>query len=260
VPDHGQSRTPSDVPVWQISQLLVAAGYNVVLFDPRGEGDSGGAGIGFGTLEVSDLLTVANYLHVLGGPPQGYIAVWGFGTGADTALLAAARDPDIAAVIADSPYLSTDQYLRTQIPRWTGLPPFPFASGILWTMQRETDVDYAAYNVLAAAQRLGGRDPRPLLVVVGGADHVTPPSEAERLFQAAGSRAYYYEVPGAGHLQAFARSPQDAAANGVTDYECDVLNTLKVMQTGSGNAAPTGPGGPCGGYTGSGYAASGAAS
>ena len=248
VSDHGQSRTPSNFPVWTVSQLLVQAGYNVVLFDTRGTGQSGGSGIAFGTLEVRDLLTVVDYFHDLGGPPQGYIAVWGLGTGADTAILAAAQDPNIAAVIADSPYLTPGEYLRRAIPGWTGLPAFPFARTILWTMQWETGVGYGAYNPLAAAARLGGRDARPLLVVAGEADRLTPPADAQRLFQAAGPRAFEYPVPGAGHLQAYAKSAPDAAVSSLTTYDCLVLNTLKAMQAGTGNASPGGPFGPCGGY------------
>ncbi len=247
VPDHGQSRTPDNFPVWSVAKLLNAAGYNVVLFDPRGQGLSGGAGIGFGTIEVRDLLTVVNYLHVLGGPPQGEIAVWGVGTGADTALLAAARDPRISAVIADSPYLSAGSYLRRRIPVWTGLPAFPFSESILWAMQEETGIHYGRYDVRAAAARLGTRPARPLLIVVGSRDTVTPPAEAEALFQAAGSRAYIYPVPGAGHLQGYGDSPPDHAAPGFTEYQCLVLNTLQVMGSSTGNAAPAGPGGPCGG-------------
>ena len=151
---------------------------------------------------------------------------------------------------ADSPYLSPQTSLRRQIPVWTGLPAFPFANSILWSMQQETGVDYSAYRPRAAAAALGGAHPRPLLVVVGGKDAVTPPSQAEAIFRAAGSRAFDYVVPGAGHLRAFASSPADAAAPGVTTYECYVLNTLKVMKDSVGNAAPTGPAGPCGGYTG----------
>lgn len=251
VPDHGQSRTPTDFPAWPVAQLLVAAGYNVVMYDPQGEGQSGGAGIGFGTVEVRDLLAVVQALHALGGPAQGQVAVWGVGTGADTAILAAARDPDIDAVIADSPYLSADGYLRRQIPAWTGLPAFPFGDAILWAMQRETGVTYSRYDVLAAAQRLGARPARPLLVVVGQADAVTPPAEARRLAQAAGSRAYLYVVPGARHLGAYAASPAEpgaAGAAGVNEYACLVLNTLKVMGRPTGSASPIQAASPCGGY------------
>ena len=247
VPDHGQSRTPQDFPAWPVAKMLNAAGYNVVLFDPRGQGLSGGAGIGFGTVEVRDVLTVVNYLHVLGGAPQGEIALWGVGTGADAAILAAAQDPRISAVIADSPYLSVGSYLRRRIPGWTGLPAFPFADSILWAMQEETGVHYGRYDVPAAAARLGARPARPLLVVVGSRDTVTPPADAERLAQAAGSRAYVYLVKGAGHLQGYAKSPPAPGVPGFTEYQCLVLNTLQVMGSSAGNAAPTGPGGPCGG-------------
>ncbi len=229
VPNHGQSRTSGSFPVWTVTKALYDAGFNVVLFDPRGTGASGGAGIGFGTVEVNDLMTVVRYLQSL-GPPQGHVAVWGLGTGADTAILAAARSRTISAVIADSPYVSADGYLRRSIPRWTGLPAFPFSETILWAMQRETGIDYAAYNPLRAVTALGGGHPRPLLLVAGASDTATPPADVQRLFAAShDSLARKLVVPGAGHLAAFARSGPSRRDPRYTQYMCRVLLVLREM-------------------------------
>ena len=241
VPDHGQSRTSSPFPVWAVTRALFAAGYNVVLFDPRGEGQSGGSGIGFGTVEVDDLLAVLSYLQNL-GPPQGHVAVWGLGTGADTAILAAARSPAVGAVIADSPYLSPEAYLRRAVPSWTRWPAFPFAETILWTMQQETGIHYGAYQPLHAVRSLGGPSPRPLLLVVGAEDTLTPPADVYRLFAAShDSEALSLVVAGAGHLQGFAHSVPSRTAPQYTQYMCDVLKVLSRMQSPAGQS----PAGSC---------------
>lgn len=230
VPDHGQSRTSSTFPVWPVTLALQHAGFNVVLFDPRGTGQSGGAAIGFGTIEVNDILTIVRYLQSL-GPPQGHIAVWGLGTGADAAIVAAARTRAISGVIADSPYLSVGQYLRQAIPAWTGWPAFPFAETILWSMQHETGVPYGAYRPLSAIAALGSPNPRPLLLVVGANDQRTPPADVQRLFAAShDSLARVLVVSGAGHLQAFASSGPALADPEYTEYMCDALITLRAMQ------------------------------
>lgn len=248
VQDQGQSRTPTGFPIWSVTRTLVDAGYNVVLFDTRGQGLSGGSGIGFGTLEVTDLMTVIQYMQDLGAP-QGHIAVWGLGTGADAAILAAARTPDVSAVIADSPYLTPGAFLRRAIPTWTGLRPFPFVDGIVWAMQKETGVQYSAYDPRTAVAKLGGANPRPLLLVGGDEDTLTPYSDVQQLYVGSkDARAYPLEVRGAGHLQAFAKSPPDSDVPQASQYMCYVLNTLSAMQTPTVSARPNaGPTGPCGG-------------
>ncbi len=206
VSGRGQNRLQQGVPVYTIAARLTGLGYNVVLFDTRGTGRSGGAAIGFGATEWHDVNAVVGYLRTL-GPPGGTVAVWGFGTGADAALVAAATDPHIAAVIADSPYASLPAYLRRNVPVWTGLPAFPFGWTVPWVMARETGVHYGAMRPLRAAATLGARA-LPLLLVGGGADRVTPASGVRRLYAAAADKnGQTLVVPEAGHLQAFAKEP-----------------------------------------------------
>jgi|GEM_PF-4577356 len=251
VADHGQSRTSTPFPLYDVTMVLNEMGYNVVLYDAEGTGRSGGGAIGFGTVEVRDLQAVIANLQSEGAP-QGRIAVWGLGTGADTAILAAAENPAISAVIADSPYLTPDGFLLRAIPRWTGLPAFPFARTILWAMQTETGVRYGRYSPLAAVRRLGegaGTPGRPLLLVSGSADTLTPPADAAGLYAAShDNNALYLPVPGAGHLQAFADSPAGSVP-GLSLYMCDALDTLAAMRTGRSpgeeqRAAPCGGAGP----------------
>ncbi len=243
VPDHGQSRTSGTFPVWPVTLALHDAGFNVVLFDPRGTGQSAGAAIGFGTVEVNDILTVVQYLQSL-GPPQGHVALWGLGTGADAAILAAARTRAVSAVIADSPYVSVQAFLRRAIPGWTGWPAFPFAETILWSMQRETGIAYGQYNPLRAVAALGGPHPRPLLLVAGAADRLTPPADVERLFSASHDSLALGPVivAGAGHLQAFTQSPPSSTDPEYTQYMCSVLITLREMSAPPGATGPVSAG------------------
>jgi pimeloyl-ACP methyl ester carboxylesterase len=69
---------------------------------PQGSGLSDGAWVTLGAREVDDLDTVVQYLREEGSTST--IGLWGRSMGAVTALLYAARDPGVAAVVADSPF------------------------------------------------------------------------------------------------------------------------------------------------------------
>lgn len=55
-----------------------------------------------GALEVDDLATAVHYLRQEGSTST--LGLWGRSMGAVTALMYAARDPGVAAVVADSPF------------------------------------------------------------------------------------------------------------------------------------------------------------
>jgi uncharacterized protein len=94
-----------------VAALEYKYGYNILLFDFRGHGDSESAATSGGNAEVHDLeaaLTVASQ------QPEtlpGRIIIHGFSMGASVALLTPPR-PEVAAIIADSPYARLDEILR----------------------------------------------------------------------------------------------------------------------------------------------------
>jgi len=89
---------------------VYSLGYNVLLFDFRGHGDSDSIITSCGNAEVHDLeaaITVACLQPET--LPQGVI-LHGFSMGAATALLLPPRS-DVAAIIADSPFARSDEIL-----------------------------------------------------------------------------------------------------------------------------------------------------
>ncbi len=87
--------------LWHVP-FLVDAGYNVLLFDPRSTGLSGGSRYGFGYFESKDIQHAIDFLTEIKGTSE--IGLLGRSAGATASLLAALRDDRIAAVVADSPY------------------------------------------------------------------------------------------------------------------------------------------------------------
>jgi alpha-beta hydrolase superfamily lysophospholipase len=94
-----------------IASLEYACGYNVLFFDFRGHGDSDSVLTTAGNAEVRDLEAA---LFVAAKQPETLprkIIIHGFSMGASIALLTPPH-PDVAAIVADSPYARSDDIMR----------------------------------------------------------------------------------------------------------------------------------------------------
>jgi dipeptidyl aminopeptidase/acylaminoacyl peptidase len=198
----GQNRWNAWERVPQKAQLFVEHGFDVLVFDLRGHGQSGGDRLGFGWLERNDVLGAVAYVESRGVAP-GRIGVQGHSYGAATGLLTAAVDSDIAAVVADSAFADIRSLLDREV-QLRGYPPI-FAPGVgLATHRFGIDLDQVA--PLAEVAKIA---PRPILFIHGTADERIPVDNSRRLFAAAGNETdELWIVPGAAHVQAFAVKPE----------------------------------------------------
>lgn len=191
---------------------LHQAGYNLLVFDLRGSGESGG-GPTMGYLEPQDVKSaVAEARRLDPGP----IAVFGYSLGAASAIEAAAVDPDVTAVIEDSGFSSAADVILARFTEITRLPAVPFAAAVM--AFGTIDFGTSPWNVQPVA--MAARLDKPLLVIVGGEDTVVPPAEGLAIFKAASGSKELLEVPLAGHVQAY------YAANSL--YENRVLEFLAL--------------------------------
>ena len=105
----------------ELAQAYVDAGFHVLLFDLRGHGRSTGNRLGLGWHERGDVRAAVDLLLARGFRP-GSIGVHGGSYGAVVALLAASITPEIAAVVADSPFADVRDLMDEQIRDVTGIP------------------------------------------------------------------------------------------------------------------------------------------
>jgi pimeloyl-ACP methyl ester carboxylesterase len=84
--------------------FLLDEGITVFALDLSGSGVSEGEFVSLGFFERQDLLAVVDYLHL--SKRVSTIGLWGRSMGAVTAIMYAARDPTIAAIVCDSPFSS----------------------------------------------------------------------------------------------------------------------------------------------------------
>ena len=199
------------------AQFLHAAGYNALLFDERGCGQSDGWAIGLGASEPNDVIGAVRYLMARADLTNKRFAALGVSLGAGAVLLAAAREPAIAAVVADSPW--ADQ--QFQIARMSTIPVGPLSVPAL--PYEPALVDALIGTPLEAARPLaviGRISPRAVLLIRSADDtNATTPLSAERaLFAAAGDPKAEWIAPSGGHAGALNAHP--------ADYQRQVLSFL----------------------------------
>ena len=178
---------------------LHAAGYNVLLFDFRGTGESDGT-FTFGINEPLDVRGAVTYLLDQPGVDPDHVAVQGVSLGASIAILAAAEDARIRAVVAESAFTSLHAMIKQDFTRYSHLPRVPFAQLAVAWMQWRTGGSVAAVNPLRAVSGLEGR---PLLLISDSRDEVVPAGSAERLFGAAPGPKELWTIEGTEHANGF---------------------------------------------------------
>jgi len=195
---YGKNRLQDDVPIMPITQSLVGAGYNVLLFDFRGCGQSEGDLVSVGQFEVLDLLGAIDYVkcHTELNPR---IILFGFSMGASTAILAGAREQAVDAVIADSPFADLKSYLMQNLSVWINLPPVPFNRAFLLVVSTVTGLKAEAVSPVVEVGNLGDR---PLFLIHGTGDAKIPMQNSELLYETYPG-AELWEVPEAGHVKSY---------------------------------------------------------
>jgi len=167
---------------------------NVLLFDHRGRGSSEGDLMSLGYFETLDTLAAIEYsLARAPGVPLGLI---GFSMGAAVAVMAAARDERVGAIVADSPFVSERELVRFLLRRQMGFlhPP------VIALTERLLPYDPGGVEPLREVAKIA---PRACLFVHGLHDETCDPKDSVRLDEAAGEPKELWLLEGAGHCDAY---------------------------------------------------------
>jgi len=188
-------------------------GYDVIAYDSRAHGESGGDACTYGFYEKQDLHRV---IDTIAGP----VILIGASLGGAVALQEASEDSRVTAVVA----AETFSDLRTIA---TERAPWIFTHGQIdrafELAQREARFDVDAVSPARAAARIEA----PVLLIHGDADVDTPPAHSQRVFEQLKGPKQLILVAGAGHnhslrpetwntIEAFVRESAEGAETAAT--------------------------------------------
>ena len=202
---HGFNRNRTGDNALVLTSRLLELDFNVLLFDMRGHGESGGDQLSAGYFEKWDVLGTYDFLVQRGDSPGG-IGVLGWSLGGATALLAAAEEPAIRAVVADSSFADVQDLIAqktvsaTVFPEWAVpafVPGMKIISRVLY------GIDVGAVVPEKAAGTLG----YPILVIHGGADSRVPAEQSVLIHASAPAGSELWLIPGSDHADAFLDAP-----------------------------------------------------
>lgn len=179
------------------ARFLNHAGYNTLLFDFRGHGNSGGRYTSLGYYELKDLLAAVSFVKEKG---DGKVGVIGFSMGGTVALLAASLTSDINAVVSEGAYLSFHSAVYSFARCHYHAPRYPFLPPAIWTASirlgfnpKELDLKVCLYKI----------SPTPILIIHSEDDREIPLSEGMEIFNAAGEPKYLWVISGSEHLECY---------------------------------------------------------
>ncbi len=180
-----------------IGSGLWRAGNNVLLFDFRGRGESDRAPASLAHNEIHDARAAVRFAKQR--MPDARVGVIGYSMGAAVAILTAAIEPDVEAVVADASFATIRDligyvYQRRRLP----LRPILELSDAInrWRFGYP-------FEAVRPVDVVGKIAPRPLLIIHTTGDEIIPVEHAHRLHAAAGEPKELWIVADAPHCGAY---------------------------------------------------------
>ncbi len=153
-------------------------GFNVLIYDLRNHGHSGGKNTTFGFYEKYDLKVMLDWsLAQLG--PEGKVGSMGVSLGAVTTIQHAAIDPRVAFVIPECPFSDLQQLFAYRLKREYHLGPFPLLNlGSLWS-RLLTGMSFGAVSPVRDIEKIAV----PVFLVTTMGDDYVPWKMSEELYE-----------------------------------------------------------------------------
>ncbi|MFP4353875.1 MAG: alpha/beta hydrolase [Phycisphaerae bacterium] len=215
------------------SRPLIDAGYDVFTFDYRAHGQSS-KGRNYHPLqwpsdrEMEDTLGACAYVESVlaseGKPTD--IGVFGISRGAGAAILAAASDLNIKAIVTDGAF-STERTLMALMKRWASIfarvrlvyrnHPDSFWRFLVWLLMRFAQPKLRR-RFPSVQKALAEMQPRPIFFIHGQKDSYIRVDQTQILYDEAPAPKYLWVVPDAKHNQSVILRPDEYAARTIAFF------------------------------------------
>jgi len=169
-----------------VADHFAPEGFDVLAYDSRAHGESGGDACTFGVYEKQDLA------RVLAGIKARPIVLLGSSLGAAVALQTAALSRDVAAVVSVSVFSDLRRVARDRAPFFASEANIRDAFAIA---EEEGHFRFEDASPVTAARQIKA----PVLIIHGARDDETKPAHSQRVFEALAGPKQLILVPGAGH-------------------------------------------------------------
>lgn len=197
------------------ARMLARAGYGVLLYDARGNGESEGRHDAMGWTWEPDVHAAVDFLSRRPDVTQG-IGALGLSTGAEAVLQAAARDDRIAAVVADGA-ISRNLAETRQLEGADELQSVPYYGLMFATIRTLTGTPQPP-----PLQELVPRiAPRPVLLISTGSG---PEQTMNRAYHRAAPETSLWELPEAAHTRGLEQEPQAYARTVIRLFDGALLH------------------------------------
>ncbi|MUK88834.1 alpha/beta fold hydrolase [Ornithinibacillus sp. L9] len=174
-------------------------GYDILMPDARGHGESEGDYIGYGWHDRLDYLEWIDL--IIEDYQAEQIILHGNSMGASLVLMVSGEDlpQEVKGIVADSGYTTVKEELNHQLKHLYNLPPFPLLD--ITSMITKIRAGYTFGEASAIDQVT--KNTKPLFIIHGDSDELVPTEMAYELFDAAGGEKELWIVPNAGHTKAY---------------------------------------------------------
>ncbi len=182
------------------AKIYYDMGYNVLLPDDRGHGNSEGNFIGFGWADRKDYLKWIDFIiNKVGRESQ--IVLHGVSMGGATVLMTGGEllPAAVKAIVSDCSYTSVQAELEYQLKRLYNIPAFPILDSTSLLSKIRAGYSFKEASALEQVKK----SKTPTLFIHGDADKFVPFGMVYELYEACTSEKDIYIVPGAGHGTSF---------------------------------------------------------
>jgi len=199
---HGYRKYKEDM--GKFAKFYYDQGFDVLIPDARGHGESEGDYVGYGWHDRLDYLDWTEMLIEEYDAEE--IILHGQSMGASLVLMASGEElaDEVKGIVADSGYTTVKEELTHQLKHLYNLPSFPLLD--LTSMMTKVRAGYTLEEASAISQVK--KNTIPLLIIHGDADELVPTEMAYELYEAASGEKELWIVPDVGHVKAYTKETE----------------------------------------------------